>query len=407
MWTTKKELKTAIKLSVEAKGETFPAFVELGPCKRGAEIFRDDPNETPEDALQRTADNLRTMDRWFGKGFMRTACRMYEASFLFKEEWHHQTITLPYSAFKEAVNTLDGREVELVAENNVLYIWQGRECTRLQGLVMGEEMKANLPDINLGPETFTRWLSGYELCGLADILQQVVPLTNKKQGDTLETVYFENRALKDGLEDILVSAHNSTVAAAGCQPVDRLGGLGIFLMPANAARKILSAQRLLFPAGVSVTVGHKALELDFGRFVLKTILPEGQYLSPDATRPGEVLAGFEFTTREMYHFAQKAANGGKRVLFKYDGSELKAFAGTITLGVDARLEHGRHFKFDEREFQFTLLAEDLRAVLKNISAARVQLLFCGAQLPVYLNAAGVRYAVALVPPDKPEGNNDK
>ena len=300
MWTTKKELKTAIKLSVEAKGETFPAFVELGPCKRGAEIFRDDPNETPEDALQRKADNLRTMDRWFGKGFMRTACRMYEASFVFKEEWPHQTITLPYSAFKEAVNILDGREVELVAENNVLYMWQGRECTRLQGLVMGEEMKASLPDINLGPETFTRWLNGYELCGLADILQQVVPLTNKKLGNTVETVYFENRTLKDGVEDILVCAHNSSVVAAGSQPVDRLGGLGIFLLPANAARKILSAQRLLFPAGVSVTVGHKALELDFGRFVLKTKLPESQYLSPDATRPGEVLAQFEFTTRELY-----------------------------------------------------------------------------------------------------------
>lgn len=404
MWTTKKELKTAIKLSVEAKGETFPAFVELGPCKRGAEIFRDDPNETPEDALQRQADNLRTMDRWFGKGFMRTACRMYEASFVFKEEWPHQTITLPYSAFKEAVNILDGREVELVAENNVLYMWQGRECTRLQGLVMGEEMKASLPDINLGPETFTRWLNGYELCGLADILQQVVPLTSKKQGDTFETVYFENRTLKDGVEDILVCAHNSSVVAAGSQPVDRLGGLGIFLLPANAARKILSAQRLLFPAGVSVTVGHKALELDFGRFVLKTKLPESQYLSPDATRPGEVLAQFEFTTRELYHFAQKAANGGTRVMFKYDGQELTASAGNLILGVDARLEHGRRFEPSLKEFKFVLLAEDLRAVLKNISAARVQVLFCGAQLPVYLNAAGVRYAVALVRPDKEPDN---
>ncbi len=406
MWTTKKELKTAIKLSVEAKEETFPAFVKLGPCKRGAEIFRDDPNETPKDALLRKACILRTMDRWFGKGFMCTACRMYEASFVFKEAWPYQTITLPYAAFKEAVNILDGREVELVAENNVLYMWQGRECTRLQGLVMGEEMKANLPDINLGPETFTRWLNGYELCGLADILQQVVPLTNKKLGNTVESVYFENRTLKEGVEDILVCAHNSSVVAAGCQPVDRLGGLGIFLMPANAARKILSAQRLLCPAGVSMTVGHKALELDFGRFILKTKLPEGQYLSPDATRPGEVLAQFEFTTRELYHFAQKAANGGTRVQFKYDGQELTASAGTLILGVDACLEHGRRFEPSLKEFQFVLLAEDLRAILKNISAARVQVLFCGAQLPVYLNAAGVRYAVALVRPDK-ELNNGK
>lgn len=82
MWTTKKELQTAIKLSVESKTEKFPAFIELGPCQRGADVFADRPDKTALEALERVAHANEQLSRWFGKCEMRACCAAYETRFL-------------------------------------------------------------------------------------------------------------------------------------------------------------------------------------------------------------------------------------------------------------------------------------------------------------------------------------
>lgn len=404
MWTTKKELQTAIKLSVESKTEKFPAFIELGPCQRGADVFADRPDKTALDALERVAHANEQLSRWFGKCEMRACCAAYETRFLFQEELA-ETIRVSYQGFKQAVSGLDRRDVELKVQNGVLYLWQGRDCVRLQEMLLSEEQEAALPHFARADEDVVRCLNGYELAGTAEILKQLIGLPGKTQcGEIMDAVYFENRAGADGYEDLIISANNYSVLGFGRQNLDNWGGLGIFLLPANAARKIVHAQKLLSPAGADVSLGARSAVFDFGRFELRTRLLERETINPDIAVARDVKAVFEFSRAQLLAFAKKAKIFGHNVLFSYERGSFAAAAGTDYARVDGRMENGARQKPAVDDFTFSLAADDLAGVLKSAEAARVELCFGGNENPVWLRAGGLRYAFI---PRKEENKNGK
>ncbi len=385
MWTTKKELQTALKLSVQAKGEKFMAFVELGA----------------EAAL--SADGSTAVKKRF---CMRTCCGAYQTVFYFADEFlpPTQKITVWYGYFKDAVKALDGRVVELVMENGTLFLWQGNDCTRVPGFALGEEQKAHVPDFSVCEEqAVKRRLNGYELHGLANVLKQIIGLTDKTRGnlpEAMDLLYLENRA-KGGFEDLVAACGNNRALGVGRQTVERLGGLGIMLFAANVGRKIVAAAKLLCPDGVQFAADNRTAVFDFGRFELRARMFQGrEYINPDIAFPGEVRAAFEFARTQLLAFVKKAKVSDKKINFSYNCGEFKAFAGKSEFQVSGDLESGRRELPADAMFSFTLAAKDLLEVLRGAEAERISLLYAGDAAPVFVAAGPVRYAV--VPEKKKE-----
>lgn len=393
-----------MKLSVEAKTEKFPAFVELGPCRLSAAVFADRPAGEPLDGLRRARGDFKEFDRWFGKGQMRARAGAYETRFVFQDELE-DAVRVPYDAFKKAVAGLDKRDVELKIQHGILYLGQGRDCISLRELVLTAEEEKALPQFaEPGENDVKRRLNGYELAGLADVLGQLMCLPSKTQcGDICDAVYFENRTGKEtGYEDLIIGANNLSVLGFGRQNLDNWGGLGIFLLPANAARKIVHAQKLLHPFGAEVIFGAKEITLDFGRFEIRARLLERECVNPLIAVPRDVKAVFEFAREQLLAFAKKAKIFGHSVMFSYAAGVFSASAGTDFYGVAGRMESGSRQKPLEDNFSFMLNADDLTDVLRAVKAERVELYFGGDEKPVWLKAGRVRYA--FIPKKKEEEN---
>lgn len=397
MWTTKKELADALKLSVEAKSEKFLAVVELGPSCRGAK-------DGESESLEQLSEKQERAQKWFGKGCMRTCCGSYQTAFYFTDDLTGR-ITVAYGYFKDAVKALDAREVELIIENGALFLWQGKDYIRVPAISLGEEQKAAMPDFRLIKEqTLGRYLNGYELGGLADILKQIIGLTDKTLGNFAQAdlFYLENRVNGD-FEDLVVAACGQRAVGLARQNVERLGGLGIMLFPSNVGRKIVSAVKMLHPDGVKLEMDNQTVVFDFGRFELRAQLFSRDYVNPAVAIPGEVRAAFEFGRAQLLAFAKKAKVADEKIYFSYEHGSFRAAAGPFAFQVSGDLENGRRERPAEDSFKFVLRTDALLDVLRGAAADRISLMYAGADCPVYLRAGGVHYALVPAKKDKENG----
>ena len=397
MWTSKKELAAALKLSVEAKSEKFLAVVELGPSCRGYE-------DGESESIEQISEKYERAQKWFGKGCMRTCCGSYQTYFYFNDDLPGR-ITVSYGYFKDAVKALDGREVELIIDNGALFLWQGKDYIRVPALSLGEEQKAEMPDFRLIKEqTLERYLNGYEVCGLADILKQIIGLTDKTLGNfaNADLFYLENRVHGE-FEDLVVAACGQRAVGLARQNVERLGGLGIMLFPSNVGRKIVSAVKMLSPSGVKLEMDNQTVVFDFGRFELRARLFSRDYVNPAVAVPGEVRAVFEFGRAQLLAFAKKSKVADDKIYFSYERGELKAAAGPFAFQVSGDLENGQRERPADDSFKFVLRTDVLLDVLRGAAADRISLMYAGADCPVYLRAGGVHYALVPAKKDKENG----
>lgn len=401
MWTSKKELAAALKLSVQAKSEKFLAFVEFGPSMRG--WAGEEAN-----SIQQIVERAEQAQKWFGKGVMRTCCAAYQTAFYFTDNLPER-ITVSYAYFKDAVNALDGREVELIIEKGSLFLWQGKDYIRVPALALSEEQKNAAPRFELVEEQkFERYLNGYELGGLTDVIKQIIGLTEKTRGDyanVADLLYLENRVHGE-FEDLLVAAAGQHAVGLGRQSVERLGGLGIMLFPSNVGRKIVSAVKMLNPAGVKIEMDNQTAIFDFGRFELRARLLSRDYINPAIAVPSSVRAMFEFTRAQLLAFVKKAKVSDDKIYFSYNCGELTAAAGKFEFQVSGNLENGRRENPADAAFKFYLRVDALLDVLRGATAERVRLMYAGPEQPIYLAAGPIHYALLPAQKDKQNGTTE-
>lgn len=371
MFTSKKELMAALKLTEEARHTEYPAFVEFA-C----------------------AGALEDGGRWSGKLCMRTVCPGLETRFYFDCDGHEtQSVCVPYGLFKDAVKNLDGRECELVISSGVLTLWQGKDRMRIAGYDFGEEIRSCVPDFSFDPQSaVTRWLSVRELAAAADILRQLTWLP-KAAGPGSE-VYFENRVGPyEGLEDLVLCATDGYICGAGRVSVERFGGLGIFLVPGNAAGLLCKAHKCLCPNGCRLTLAGDMAVFDLGKWKLTARLAKKSFISPDIVTPRGVTAALDFEREYLLSAVRKAAWAAVKLHFVYEDGVLSLDVGDgKNWSTAAACAAGRERPAQERRFEFEVAAARLLKVLKKVSAPRVRL-YCGENALLYAAAGNVHFVI--------------
>ena len=396
MWTTKKELQTALKLAAEAKTEKFIPFIDIGPC-----MPIDSEPASGIDSMQEKLGNI----RWFGKCEMRSCCTGYEARFLFQDTIEGK-IRVSYEHLKDAVRGLDKREVELKIHNGELHIFQGQEDIVIRELVLSDEMLDAVPEFIFDP-VLKRRLNGYELAGTVDVLSQLICLPEKepRYNSSSGAITFENRAgFEKTYEDLLVSAGNGMTLGVGRQNLDNWGELGVFMLPANAARRIVHTHKLLHPAGVEISFGKEQAAFDFGRYKMTCRLMDTDFINPDLAVPRDVQAVFEFTRDGLLNFCKKATIFGPNVNFSYEAGSFNVVAGSYYSNISGRLENGARQRPSTESFMFILNAAELLNVLRSIHDVRVELCYGGAENPVWLRAGRMNYAFCTQKPQQENKN---
>lgn len=386
MWTSKKELQTALKLAVQSKAEAYPAFVELGP------------SAPPK------AENAPHGPHWKGNAVLRSCCGRWETKFYFSAPLE-QTIRVPFELFKNAVGTLDNRECELVVQGGILTLWQGKDYLQIGELAFGEGVQNDLPQFNLPPDGEVQsWLNTRETAAVADILKQILHFTNE-EGPGSE-VYLENRTgAYAGLEQLLMFCSDGYIAAAGRVRVERMGGLGLFLVPVGAVKKLARALKLLPPAGLMLTLGGPYLRFTAGRFEVTARLLEKQFLSPEIVKARGIEAALELDRGELMSFAKKASWAEVDIRFKYQDGHLHASGGGKTFSWDGRLSSGQEQPPQQLQFEFRVNAQRLLRALKGIEAAQVWLYYQPGGKLVYFKAGNIDMVLVAEKPKQEEQKN--
>lgn len=403
MYTNKRELSAALKLAALAKNQAWPTFARFKRSRRGAQSAP--AGESLEEFLDKFAGRLKDVDKYVGVGLMQTTCGLWESEFYFRGAWAEDEITVSLELLDQAVKTLGNGEVELVVRAAALHIFQGKEDITIPAMVFSEEMKKQIPsgtlrELNRGLE---RWLNIYEFSGVIKILKHVLPFAGKT--DTpygWDSVYVENRA-RSGTEheDLILAAQGGPMVAAGRQLVDRLGGFGFFLMPANAARKLCAAAKLFTPEGALLRLDSGVVSFEVGRAIISAKLNEDSFINPDIARPQNAVASFNLDRAQLTRFSKKTKiiTGGE-IIFRHQNNVLAAAAGSAAYSAAALIPNGQDRRPDDNDFSFKISSSALCDILSTITADTVNLYYSGETMPLYISADGVNYAVLPIKEEK-------
>ena len=400
MWTTKKELQTALKLSCVAKEEN--GYLHFAPTyQHNTHIVEEAMQDTAnaEQAARRVQNSM----RWVGHGQMRAWCALYETHFYFNDSLEGE-IYVSYNAFADAVRGLDGREVELLIDNGSLWLFQGQDSIYLRGFPLHEEVKNKMPVFDFS-QAHKCHLNGYELNGLSDILGQLVAIPNKENAALLMDSVTINNACSLGKEFLFVSTKNARMAGIGHQEIYRWGGVGILQIPANAARKIVHAQKLLKPAAAEIKIGGKEILFNYGRWEISSKLAEQEMINPDLLQAPDDAVSFVMNTAQFKALLKKAKVFSYKVDIVYAEGALLAHCGGQEWNLKSSVESApAHAQQMPQEIEFSLLIDDILPVLSHITSTEVKLSYKGPIWPVWLRAGRMRYGV--VPIRKNEGEED-
>ncbi|MDR0645612.1 MAG: hypothetical protein LBG46_01070 [Elusimicrobiota bacterium] len=409
MITSKKELLAALKLAASSKTQKWPAFARFKTSARG--LARENPapeGESDVEFARRQAREFKETQNYFGRLLMQTSCGLWESEFYFKDKWPYEEIVVGLDILTQAVKALGSGEIELIAENGFLHIWQGKECIKIEKLILSEEIKKEIPhttlrELNRGIE---RWFNIYEFYGVIKILKRILTFAAKTDfGRAHDSVYFENRAWEgEEYEDLILAACDGQAVAAGKQIVERMGGFGIFLLPANAARKICAAAKLFAPEGMLMRLDNDIASFEIGRAIISAKLIEGDFINPEVARHTNVAAAFEINAAQITRLAKKAKIMGRVLAFRYKNGILAAAAGCADYEVGGVIPAGKVSRPLESEFNFNISADTFCEILKNITAETINLYYSNGKL-LYVAAEGINYGIFL--PAKQEDKNEK
>ncbi|WP_424245913.1 hypothetical protein Dip510_000846 [Elusimicrobium posterum] len=403
MYTSKRELNAALKLAAASKTQGWPAFARFKASRRGFKSPEENQGqygESEESFARRQAFEAREAESYLGVGLMQTTCGLWESEFYFRGEWKYEEITVNLGVLETAVKTLGKGEIELIAKDSFLYIWQGRECIKIGAVVFGEEITKQLPattlrELNRGGDL---WLNVYEFSGFTRILKKILTFTGKTDlGYNYDSLYIENRARDtEGYEDLFLSTCDRRIVTAGRQIVERLGGFGIFLIPSNAARKICAAAKLLSPEGMLLRLDNYVVSFEIGRAIISCKLVEADFINPEITIPRDVIAVFNLDKAQLARFAKKAKYSLSSITFEYKDGVLAAAAGHANYEAQGVIPAGQDKRPLDNDFRFELSAEALCNILKGVTADVINIYYAGEKRPVYLTADGINYAVLPV-----------
>lgn len=386
MWTSKKELAVALKLALREKWTKWPDFVRFANT---SDVF------TRQGAPR--------------CGVMKSYSARCEALFYFDNAFE-AAATVSAGVLSDAVKTLRDGPCELVTAPGGVELCQGKDCLHIDTLPPDKDMEAALPFLEPAPQNCTeRYLNGRESAELAAALRQLVYLPGKYSGEITGQVYMENRTrAQEGLEELLVCACNGYTAACAAVRVERLGGLGVWILPQEAARKLAEAsKRLPLLAGCGLRLWGECAGFDLGRFEVRAQLWSGDFISPDITRPSGAQAAFEFERGQLLSNIQKAVWCGVNMTFEYEDGRLLLRSGGGRFFSDVRCEAGLDEWPQERKFAFKINAKRLYEAVKNLACARVRLYWAGENRPLYLAGENVRLCVLTEKEDKNDGADGK
>ena len=367
MWTTKKELQTALKLSCVAKEEN--GYLHFCP--------------TPQDPRH----NI----RWAGNGQMRAWCGLYETRFYFSGPLNSE-IYVPYHAFAAAVRGLDGREVELMIEDGALWLFQGKDRVVLRAVPLSESAQKAMPVFDFS-QAHACALNGYELCTTADILGQLSGIACKANDPQLIDCVTIHNSCVNNREALTISIENKRVAGFGHHNIGGWGGVGIWQIPANAARKIVHAQKLLKPAEMQINIGGEEVLFCTGRWQMSSKLTDKEMVNLSLLQPTAESVRVEMNTQMLKALLKKAKVFDFKICFEVFQGALCVRCGGQEWFLQGCAESGPINAAPEQEISFTLGIDDLLSVVAHVSTPAVEMVYGGAMWPVWLRAANMSYAL--------------